>query len=75
MHKTFMYLSSNDRRWCTITINNNNLFVHKMRFLLTLHQRKYINMKIGIIVAMDKEFAQLEKVFHNDKNIIIKLLK
>ena len=28
-------------------------------------------MKIGIIVAMDKEFAQLEKVFHNDKNIII----
>ena len=28
-------------------------------------------MKIGIIVAMDKEFAQLEKVFQNDENIII----
>ncbi|MBF1586859.1 5'-methylthioadenosine/S-adenosylhomocysteine nucleosidase [Prevotella sp. HJM029] len=28
-------------------------------------------MKIGIIVAMDKEFAQLKKVFGNDSNIVL----
>nr|WP_314997119.1 5'-methylthioadenosine/S-adenosylhomocysteine nucleosidase [uncultured Prevotella sp.] len=28
-------------------------------------------MKIGIIVAMDKEFAQLQKVFGNDSNIVL----
>lgn len=28
-------------------------------------------MKIGIIVAMDKEFTQLEKVFHGNKDIIL----
>ena len=28
-------------------------------------------MKIGIIVAMDKEFEQLKKVFQNDQNIIL----
>ncbi len=28
-------------------------------------------MKIGIIVAMDKEFAQLQKVFGNDPNVVL----
>ena len=28
-------------------------------------------MKIGIIVAMDKEFAQLKKVFGNDPNVVL----
>ena len=40
-------------------------------FYYLCRQNQPREMKIGIIVAMDKEFAQLQKVFGNDSNIVL----
>lgn len=40
-------------------------------FYYLCRQNQPREMKIGIIVAMDKEFAQLKKVFGNDSNIVL----
>ena len=40
-------------------------------FYYLCRQNQPREMKIGIIVAMDKEFAQLKKVFGNDPNVVL----
>lgn len=40
-------------------------------FYYLCRQNQPREMKIGIIVAMDKEFAQLQKVFGNDPNVVL----
>lgn len=40
-------------------------------FYYLCRQNQPREMKIGIIVAMDKEFAQLQKVFGNDSDIVL----
>ena len=41
------------------------------QFFITFANKQITSMKIGIIVAMDKEFEQLKKVFQNDQDIIL----
>lgn len=41
------------------------------QFFITFADKQITSMKIGIIVAMDKEFEQLKKVFQNDQDIIL----